>query len=213
MTTKLSRKDFQILKERDITNLIHFTPLTNLERILQDGLKPCKYNTKEENILNRNTRLCIDNEFVSFSIEHSNYMYLNSLLEKYNTKIVILVFSSNVLLGKTLELHKSNPAIPRWGIAKSLEDLFFEKYRFNNLPSKYPTDPRAEIKIKGDISKSYLKEIHFSKDTKKEFKIYKQRYPELLIRQDDSLFLPRIDDSHWKEIRKNGIDIFPLNNP
>ena len=212
MTTKLTRKDYQILKERDITNLIHFTPLANLDCILRDGLKPCKYNTKEDNLLNKNTRLCIDDEFVSFSVEHSNYMYLNSLLEKYNTKIVILVFSSNVLLGKTLELHKSNPAIPRWGNAESLEDLFFEKYRFNSLPSKYPTDPRAEIRIKGDISKSYLKEIHFTNDMKKEFEIYKQRYPEFVIRQNDSLFLPRIDDSHWKKIRENGIDIFPLNN-
>ena len=98
MTTKLTKKDYQILKERGITDLIHFTPLANLKSIIRDGLKPCKHNTKEDNLLNKNTRLCIDDEFVSFSVEHSNYMYLNSLLEKYNTKIVILVFSSSQLL-------------------------------------------------------------------------------------------------------------------
>lgn len=207
MSKLFTKNDFDYLRKRGVKSLIHFTPVDNLDKILQEGLKPSRYIDNQKFVNNR-TKRGINKDFVSLSIEYPNYMYLNSLIEKYNIEMVILVVSLCVLIDREIEIHKSNPALPRWGKAYTIGDLFFDDYRFKDLPLRYPTDPRAEVRVKGNISSSSIQKIYFQSSNNEKFDQYRYRYKNIIIKENKEIFLPRLDSFHWKEIRMKGLDSF-----
>lgn len=200
-----------IIRQRGICNLIHFTNLANLESILQNGL--CSALKLRENDVvyectdcNRKDGLI---EYVSYSIEFPNYMYLKSLIQKNNNKYVVLRLNIDCLFGKAVHIHKSNPYLPRWGIAETFEDLFFEKYRYCLLPNNFPTDPRAEIQFNGVVNPKYINGIFYPSNlTISLIDSLREKYSDFRFVKDDYYFGDRMDSQHWANIRKLGLDVY-----
>ncbi len=204
------REEMEILKKRGVHSLVHFTPLSNLQRILVEGLKPLNSAGEELVCANQSTRIQADGDLISFSIEYPGYMYLQSLIKKCGEIFVILYYPIELLAGKKVFIYKSNPAIPRWGEAETFEDLFFEEFRYKKLPSYYPSDPRAEIRMQGCINSSQIQKIVFPSVLKEDIPQIQSLFPDIKILIDDNVFEPRIDSDYWTSIRTQGLDICPL---
>lgn len=193
------------IQKRKITRLLHFTHISNLIQIINSGLKNrAELNlTGAQYIFSDTTRMDGHCNTISFSIEYPNYMYLESLIQKNGSQYVILEYSIMLLKTATFYLHKSNPYIKRWGEATCFEDLFFPECRSPQLPSFYPSDPRAEIQIVGNISNEYLTHVFLprSLNLNPVVKEVRRRNGELIVINDD-IFLPRMDNDFW-EAKKN----------
>lgn len=204
------KEEMEILSGRGVQNLVHFTPLSNLQRILVEGLKPLNAAGEEFACVNQSTRIQADGDLISFSIEYPGYMYLQSLIKKCGEIFVILYYPISIIAEKEVYIYKSNPAIPRWGEAKTFEDLFFEEYRYKKLPPNYPSDPRAEIRMHECIDSSEIQKIVFPSKLEEEISTIQFLVPKVKILVDDTVFEPRIDSDYWINIRAQGLDICPL---
>lgn len=213
MKILIEKSTQNIIKQRGICHLIHFTDIVNLESILHNGLcsvaKLC-----ESDVAYKSTdcdRLDGFIDCVSYSIEFSNYMYLKSLIQKNDNKYIVLRISVECLFDKVVYVHKSNPFLPRWGEAKNFEDLFFNEYRSQLLPAKYPTDPRAEIQFDGVVSPRYINGIFYPSNFNHSLinHLEKENSGFRFIK-DDYYFCDRMDSLHWHNIRRRGLDLYKV---
>lgn len=202
------------IKNRNIQYLFHFTDINNIDSILNMGLYSVA-ELKKKGISYCNTdelRYDGKTECLSLSIEFPNYMYLQSLKEKFGNRYVIIRFRVECIFERVIIIHKSNPHLPRWGIAQNFNDLFFDEHRFHLLPIQYPTDPRAELQINSSISSDYIDTIYYPTDfcEKNKIMVLQQKHTSLCFSENDYYFNERIDYEHWRIIRKNGIDVFKV---
>lgn len=203
-----------IVKQRGICHLIHFTDVENLESILMNGLCSVSNLCKNDMIYKFTDSSRRDGRIdcVSYSIEFPNYMYLKSLIQKTGNKYVILRLNVECVFNRTIYIHKSNPYLPRWGGAQLFEDLFFEEYRCHSLPSKFPTDPRAEIQYGGVVQPKDIEGIFYPSNFPSHSANYLneliEKYSNFNIVKDDYYFGERMDSKHWIDIRKRGLDVY-----
>lgn len=180
----MSRNDKikEILDERGIRYLLHFTQLANLPSIIQHGLKT-KDELDDSAKCNDDQRLDNHTDSISLSVSHPN----DSMFYKYrqqNAKAdwCVLAIKADILLEKDALFCKRNAASSTirdssesdLKKSKSLEAMFSE---IEDLPSRSdqflrdndPTDVQAEILVKENISPEQIKGIVFtSRQAKKD---------------------------------------------
>lgn len=166
----IKRQIKEIVENREIRNVIHFTQTKNLDDILKNGIisrKKLQENNKNF-VFNDDLRLDKKSDYSCFSVEFPNIEMLRSL--KYrtdNTSWAILVFDSRILYDYDCLFYYTNSASNEVRLkdttefegASALEKLFTWRHeeRHYYLYDNDPTDVQSEVMIKDDVSIDYLR--------------------------------------------------------
>lgn len=167
-TERLKKLRMVFLKNRDIQRLVHFTKLSNLESILQNGflsrdfLELLSYDYSYSDDVRLDNKL----DYISSSITFPNYkMFYPKRMEDTSIKWVVLSLDSEVLVNRfDAEFYRMNAASSDFSKCRfnpcsneALADMFYPQDRDLDLPVNYTTNPQAEVMIKDTISASYIK--------------------------------------------------------
>lgn len=160
----------QIIKNKNINNLVHFTKEENLESILEYGILSVNaLNLIGTNFKNSDDKRLDGNlDYICNSIEFPNYkMFFSKRMQDKNQKWIIIKINSELILDKLNTLFipdnssrkKFSSSIYNLSSNKALMDLFSEENRYPSLPSNYTTNPQAEVLIKDHINHNYIDSI------------------------------------------------------
>jgi len=170
----LNQRSIQhVLAAKQVTSLVHFTPMQNLDSIVKNNLlsrDQCKRVGIKPTTTDRfRYDGLLDYISVSLSFPNDRMFYLKQKDLGYSWAILLLspkvitsqpslFFSSNAASAK-----KANP-LDGSGTADALSAMFGS--RRNNSPSHglgdcFPVDPQAEIMVKQTIAKQYIQSIIF----------------------------------------------------
>lgn len=205
-----------IIKQRKIQNLIHFTRIENLESILKNGLLPRQYleNNKIKYVFNDTGRWDEMPNATCVSIEFPNIFLLNTFKEKYkDSKWVIISLDIN-LLDKCSKKHFCNRnagGASDWVNSDNssrfwaFESMFDEKICNNSPPrseqlylKRYlPTNVQAEILIEGKIDSYFIKKLIF--ETQEDLNICKDYFVDEILFED---YNPIVDERFY-DFREN----------
>lgn len=205
----------QILQEKNIESLVHFTNVENLESILEKGLLTRK-SLEDENIaFEQNDEKRLDGELdsISLSVEHPNYKMFYRLRCDYPEKSwVVLKIKASILKNNNAMFYVENAASS--SVASITVEDRMKKEMFNkmfedfngversalDIPPKYPTNPQAEILFLDSISQNDITHIAFG--NMNDFTMYKQivndMYPHIDCQSDDEMFTYRKDYESWR---------------
>ena len=215
---------YNMLIERGVKNLVHFTKLQNLESILKHGIIPVQglkyfeidYSPSD---LDRWDGM---EDGISFSVSYPNYRTFFRKWKNTDEPYVVLIIGIEAI--KTIK--PDNIAYFPSNAASSLYSRSFEQYRGldaaqlmfapnnrftraqQNIPDSFPTDPQAEVFIKGKIHTSYIKEIHLNSneyevsydvsETYKTIQTILSRFDlQCECKKSNTYFRPRIDYERW----------------
>lgn len=174
----LRKERANILIERNINEIVHFTKIENLDSILEYGL--LSKNILEEQRINYlysdNYRYDNKLDFICNSITFPNYkMFYAKRQEDIRQKWAVITIDADILLHKLdTEFYKKNRA--------SLEIYEDDRYYRSNeafnsmfslinrdlyIPDSYTTDPQAEVLIKDIIIPDYITGIETNTNNEK----------------------------------------------
>lgn len=166
-----------ILKERNITDLYHFTQADNLENILKYGLLPraCLVENAIDSVFNDDYRLdgCCD--AVCTSLEFPNYKMFYTLRENdHNIDWVVIKLDADIICDmpcafcweNAASSSESSKSINIRNTGEAFLSLFDNKPGYPTrqqccIPDYYPTNPQAEILVFSDIPVKHFKGIYF----------------------------------------------------
>lgn len=200
------------LNERNVTSFLHFSPISNLDSILKNGICSRAY-CNSHNIKFQQTdenRLDKLNHMISLSISFPNYKmrYMKQMQLKQN--FIIIEIDPSVIKNAGIDGHlfcdtNASAARDKKVIGPNLKHLkaMFanENLRKNRkLPLHYTTDPQAEVLIKGPIPIEYIKKIHF--ENNKDFSYYFEKYRSPLFDKDRKFFTYREDYAYHQNNNK-----------
>lgn len=209
----------QILENRNINNLYHFTKGENLKSILKYGLMSVN-NLNDDNISFK----CTDEDrndkklnYISSSISFPNYKYFFPTRCNSTNKLgwVVLEIDSNILCDKECIYCCENAATNNVTYIKdtekkgsdALEKLFddFDEIKRVDLKidKNMPTNPQAEVLIPNKIDLKYIKGIYFENLTVKKY-FFDELDSDIIISDNkikidvkSELFKYRNDYTHW----------------
>lgn len=207
-----------IITRRNITDIYHFTKMSNLHSILQNGILPRNFLEYNEINFSFNDQVRADNrvDCSSFSISHPNYkMFYPCRLNDPNSDWVVLSFDPSIILEKNVFFYPTNaasnterfrPAIEHQGNV-AFEAMFAER---NGLPTRTirglkdnePSDVQAEIMIEGLIESRYITNIYIDSIAKikclDNIKRIAQQNPTFKFYHYSDLFYPRHDYNYLR---------------
>lgn len=203
----------QILKDRQIDWLFHFTQADNLPNIMEYGIVPRNelecYNI--DFLYNDNYRYDNCKNAVCTSIEFPNYKMFYTLRQKNpDVDWVVILLDAQILLdfdcafcttnagnssmfNMSIEERKGKKAF-----LKLFEELPIGPTRKElNIGNWYPTDPQAEVLVFDTIPVNYIRAVFFEKQqTKKKYMPY--ILDEILCQVKGNVFSWRIDRAYWR---------------
>ena len=158
-----------ILRKKSISRLVHFTPINNLESILENGM--LSRNSLDEQGLkyhySDDIRLDGKLDYICNSISFPNYkMFFSKRKQNQNIQWAVLSIDSEILIDKfDTEFYRKNAASSDSLKYKydpcsndALEFMFMDyENRDPYIPENYTTDPQAEVLVKDIIHPSYIK--------------------------------------------------------
>ncbi len=192
---------------RQIPYLVHFTPISNVESILKNGLR-------SRNALNGHDYIFTDEyrsdgwlDWISFSVSFPNYKMFyakkNSLNDIDGWAIVLI--KKEVLWEVDCKFILTNAASfgirmfrdERWSSVDAFEDMFSYAEHRIGIPEFYTTDPQAEVMIRDEVHSHYIDMIVVERQADA------QRLGNLDIRVGTipELFKWRNDFEHWRKFR------------
>lgn len=189
----------EIIQQRNIRSLFHFTHSDNLTSILDNGLMSRSELDNENNEYNCNDEERIDGHpdaiCLSVSYPNAKMFYKYRCLKPGDW--VILEINPSVLWAKDCAFYPTNAAsnnvrfinLDLMKGAEAFSALFSENVfgiqRDVNLPSEYTTDVQAEILVFEKIPTSYIiSTFHPNKESAEHFK---RLYPQTIQRYYDNL--------------------------
>lgn len=189
----MSTKEIQnIVKERDIQYLLHFTRLSNLDGILEHGVYPHSRLDELPHDVTINDAGRWDNhpDSISLSICFPNYLMFFKYRKESEDDWVVLVIHPNVLWESKCAFCKHNAADGRISCLpvdqiddhNALSEMFddIEDHRSREdqkLKPCDPTDPQAEILTFDVISPEKIIGVVFRDKATKQ--AYMEKYPDL----------------------------------
>lgn len=203
----------EILKQKQIEKLYHFTRTENLKNIFRYGIMP------RESLDMRGIDCCYNDTYryddccnaVCASIEFPNYkMFYKLRTENPETDWVVLELDARILCEFECAFCWTNAGDAsmysvslkkRIGVQAFLE-LFddregYPKRQELNIFDWYPTNPQAEVLIFGTIPINYIQGVYFEDADRKRRNL--EVIPDNISAiADDRLFKPRSDWKAWK---------------
>lgn len=179
--------------------LYHFTDVRNLPGISREGLLsrmqlgvkgiPFTYNDENE----------AQSDYISTSIEWPNYkMFYRLRLQHPDITFAVLALSADLLREHSYKLYKTNAATGGGAsCVENAQDLYYESDSRKCLDScKYPTDPQAEIRVKGNIPVKYIRSIYLETDDSRNICIIPAGFKDIVC-VNRQYFFPRSDYRYW----------------
>lgn len=182
-----------IIKQRKIQNLIHFTKIENLESILTKGLLSRKFldSNKIKYAFNDNERWDNKISAICLSIEFPNEFLLKKFKEEYiNSKWVIILLDIELLNNSCNKYfcNKNAGGASSWldsdcsQTFQAFENMFNDKINSRSparskqlyIKEYLPTDVQAEILIEDNIQPKFIKKLIF--ETQNDLEICKSSY-------------------------------------
>ena len=203
---KLKSDRYDIINNRDIRHMYHFSPINNITSILNTGLYS-REKCERENI---NIEITDQNRFdgelnrISTSISFPNYRMRYSL-EKQNFNLVIYDINPKILLSKLdTQFYYTNAAnaIFRYTDKRllttneALEGLFTPVNREPGLYRNYTTDPQAEILVNEEVPNCFINGIITKNYNANIEEICNQK--RLRYEVNSSLYSYRSDYARWR---------------
>ena len=204
----------EILEEKNIRWLYHFTRVENLPNILRYGILP---RTELNNgIINSHTndefRYDKCEDAICMSVSFPNYRMFYYLRDNNKgTKWVVLEIDASVLNDFSCAFCCTNagnrksysiPLTERMG-NEAFKEIFDEQPGCHtreelSISSNYPTDPQAEILVFGNIPVSYINAVFFNDyDVLREYSYL--RPSTISFEKNDMFFYPRHDHIYWRK--------------
>lgn len=227
MTVSECQQIRTILQERGIVELIHFTHVENLPKILEHGLLPPD-EQKACFITSIHGDSC--NHFlnaISLSVSFPNFQMFCAKHQKMTSNWVVISISPDILFENrsavlfcyenAARFINKIPEDPEQFIGpNAFKRMFIENlptYKIKNisrsdlaLPAHFTSNPQAEILYNGKILINRIRRISVSHVSTYNNLIHDSRINlrnvELVL--DDSFFAPRLDYEHWKKVNENG---------
>jgi len=206
------------VENNGISCLCHFTKISNLEKILENGLRPRADLVLGDVNFDHNDELRLDGYMnaTCLSISFPAYkMFYKYQCENSDIDWTVIRLKPQILWEKDCAFSVTNAAcntvtsIPIGekkgpeAFLKMFGELEGKPTRKElNIPGNYPTDPQAEVLVFGDIEPALIDDINVKsksrlKDYEKISKIV-QGHKDFAYYFNDPLFTPRIDWAHWK---------------
>ena len=194
----------EVIKSREITALLHFTAENNIDSIIEKGLIPRAFikNIIPNAICNDNYRYDNRELYNCLSITFpNNKMFYTLRMNNIDVKWGVIGFNINILFeyeclfcftnaaNSCISCLKDEDLKGRDALKKLFGDVPNYKREDLNLPINFPTDPQAEVLIKGVIHPKDIIGICFN-DYPTYMK-YKEKYPDMKIVFSDYYFNTR----------------------
>ena len=218
---KESIYDF-LVRDRGVIFLVHFTPVTNIKSILENGLLP-RAELEERGIVADTPDLvrldsCLD--YTSLSVSFPNYRILYQKTCHSGFNFAVLLLDPKLILAKPLEdisyltenaAAKGNGNIEEKIGLRAAKALFDDTVIISGnevtrtqlgIPDKFTTNPQAEVFVWGRIDPTFIKSILVRNEQDK--KTIQQEYTApfsdiiKLISINSWPFKPRDDYEFWK---------------
>lgn len=218
-TSPETKKIQDIVSQRKITTLVHFTRLDNLVSILENGL------VSRETAFIKNINMFITDQdrfdghldSISASISFPNYKMFFHKRRQLSGDWVVLFISPEVLWKKNSAFYEKNAASSTMSASSHKSSASDLEFMFHNdainpmgkgtdrahlfLKDDQPTDPQAEVMISETIEINFITDIIFSS------KHLSHQYNSLLQNNSTNIqahfckefFYPRHDHSFWKK--------------
>lgn len=196
---------YDIIKNKSITDIYHFSPVENTASILEYGI----FSRDFTDLLSIPSIITDQNRFdgelnkISASISFPNYKMKYSL-ELHGFRFVIYNINPRILLTKldTQFYHTNAAKAIFYNIDKrnlttndAFLNMFYQDNRHPNIPDNYTTDPQAEVLIDSCIPNDYIEEIIVNNDDKDIEKLCEEKRLKYTI--DRNLHRYRIDWRQW----------------
>lgn len=196
-----------ILKNREIEYLVHFTKASNLQSIMQHGLVSRDKIDDGYYAASVNDQQRLDNRrnTISTSVSFPNYKMFFKYRKISNESWVVLLLDPQLLLSKSAYFCKHNAADYR--IREQNSELLKRPQEFlgmfdniDNFPSRIeqnlrkndPTDPQAEILILDTIEPRFIRHVCFeSRSDYSEFKLDNPKIKSVLQSSSNGMFSSR----------------------
>jgi hypothetical protein len=168
----------QIISNRKIRSLYHFTRVGNLKNIFEHGLVPQDPEPDFRMLISDHNRYDGRLDCVSLSISFPNYKMFHHARQRYPDHLWCVVSVKPEILSEAhcLFFHtnaatfSSGTDRQSWRLASTLEGLFQGDMRPDYLPVHFPTDVQAEVQVESKIPVSMLSSINFKNEhDKKKF--------------------------------------------
>lgn len=210
------------LEKRKIKYLTHFTHVSNLESIMNNGLLSVESLNHNKFIFEKNDDKRIDDRLnaTSLSVSFPNYKMFSKyrLYQVNRPNMVVLLIDSSVILYKNCLFCSENAA--KKSISSSSDEILMSNNAWDcmfksesegrsrdqlEIPDNYPTNPQAEILCLDTIEPTYIEKIIYP--SKEEFDKWATKFPQIekyILKSSipknpiSSYFSCRRDYSHWK---------------
>ncbi|BCW96357.1 MAG: DarT ssDNA thymidine ADP-ribosyltransferase family protein [Fimbriimonadales bacterium] len=207
----------QICERREISQIVHFTHIANLETVLRHGLLSIQ-ELQRRNIpyrWNDDQRWDGRPDAICTSITFPNYRMFYRYRQSANGEWIVLAFDSSLLWTRRCAFCWTNAASNniRFTLSRNIDSLMtpeaFERMFAEEvsgksrsqlgIPSNYTTDPQAEVLFLEPLPVSQLRAIYvYSSDVASRVRNTVGEYANL-VRSNSAYFSPRSDWSHWKQ--------------
>lgn len=197
-----------LVREREILYLTHFTRLENVRGILDHGLVSRQDLGEERCLRNDGLRLDRRRHANCLSISHPNYkMFYRYRQQDTDALWVVLVLDPAILWELDCGFVEVNAASA--GVSARTEAELKSADALNamfadaplrtrlRLPTFHPTDPQAEVLVFQTVPPRFIREIHVN--FKIDFKVVEAGDGRLIpIKENHDLFKARHDYEYWR---------------
>lgn len=166
---------YEILKNREVSRLCHFTKLQNLTHILatENGIIASDSIRQDTKNVNDDARYDGESDHVCCTIEYPNSWFLNSAIKNNTDKVfrdwVVLCIDLKILLVRRAKFCECNAGKERGKFIQSdfekIDRIFADRVpsfahpRTSGMLPCCPTNGQAEILIKDSIPRQYITRI------------------------------------------------------
>lgn len=177
------------LKARKVKHLVHFTVLDNLPSICKNGI--CSRFDQEQNgsvgVWTDANRYDAHLDCSSFSITFPNYLMMYHKSKHFDLAVLLIdpmaleeLGEENIAFyqGNAANKYNSSSSFSAHCGVKALDKMFEAQVTDSKgiiiqrakqcLPITQPTDPQAEVMIRGVVNPKYIKKIIFKTDADRE---------------------------------------------
>lgn len=199
----------EIIRQRGIMHLMHFTRVDNLQSILEYGLIPRAFLNEEHAAFNDSYRFDNCENAVCTTIEFPNYkMFYQLRCDNPDTQWAVLRLDAQILTDFDCAFCQVNagsaasftiPLQERKGaeaLAKLYAPVVDGVRRSPLIPASYPTSPQAEVLVFDTIPPDYIEAVYF--DNTETLRFFKKMAFSVHMSVDEDWFYGRADYRQWQ---------------
>lgn len=211
---------YQDILNREIKFLVHFTDVSNLDSIMNNGIQSINSLHNNNITFSNNDLLRLDNRpnSISLSISFPNYKMFSyyRIYQTVKKNMVVLLLDPALIRDKKCLFFSNNAAssefynisdnhlesFAAWNNIFELQNNGKNRKQLN-IPNNYSTNPQAEVLCLEDIEPQYIKQIVYP--TNDDYINWGNLYPNIFFYHSLSFIYdkefyhrPRSDYKHWQ---------------